>query len=76
MELWFILAIGAVFVISILIYVFLMLFYPEWVGITGKVALNAEASHREETETTNTEENSQNSTDQKVDAAKSENTPS
>lgn len=72
MELWFILAIGAVFLISILIYVFLMLFYPEWVGITGKVALNAEASHREE----NTEENSQNSSDQKVDTPKSENTPS
>lgn len=72
MELWFILAIGAVFLISILVYVFLMLFYPEWVGITGKVALSAEASHREE----NSEENSQNSADQKIDTTKSENTPS
>lgn len=48
MELWFILAALAVFAVSIIIYVLLMMFFPEWVGITGKVALQAEASHKEE----------------------------
>ena len=67
MELWFILAIVAIFAVSILVYVFLMLFFPEWVGITGKVALAAERSHRDE--------NSEESADQKVDAASSDKSP-
>ena len=51
MELWLILAVLAISVISMLVYFTLMVFYPEWVGITGKVALQAERSHVEERET-------------------------
>lgn len=50
MELWLILAVLAISVISMLVYFALMVFYPEWVGITGKVALAAERSHIEEAE--------------------------
>lgn len=50
MELWLILAVLAISVMSMLVYFALMVFYPEWVGITGKVALAAERSHVEETE--------------------------
>ena len=50
MELWLILAVIAISVMSMLVYFTLMVFYPEWVGITGKVALAAERSHVEETE--------------------------
>ncbi len=42
------LVIGGAIVISILsflAYAVLAFFFPEWVGITGKVALNAEQSH-------------------------------
>ncbi|MNJ93256.1 hypothetical protein D3C87_109350 [compost metagenome] len=49
MELWFILAVLTVSAFSIIVYVLLMMFFPEWVGITGKVALQAEASHRGDT---------------------------
>lgn len=48
MELWLILAVLAISVMSMLVYFTLMVFYPEWVGITGKVALDAERSHVEE----------------------------
>ena len=34
-------------IVSILIYGGLALFFPEWVGITGKVAKEAERSHEE-----------------------------
>ena len=34
-------------IFSFLAYAILAFFFPEWVGITGKVALNAEQSHRE-----------------------------
>lgn len=50
MELWLILAVLAISVISMLVYFTLMVFYPEWVGITGKVALQAERSHIEESD--------------------------
>ena len=46
MELWVILGGGAVFVAAVFVYVLLMVFLPEWVGITGKTALKAEESHR------------------------------
>ena len=46
MDTWIFLAAGGVFLISIFAYVCLMVFVPEWVGITGKVALQNEASHR------------------------------
>lgn len=42
-----VLIIGIVVGGAILAYVVLMIFYPEWVGITGKVALEAERSHKE-----------------------------
>ena len=48
MELWLILGVLAVSEISMLVYFTLMVFFPEWVGITGKVALAAERSHVEE----------------------------
>ena len=53
MELWLILAVLAISVMSMLVYFTLMVFFPEWVGITGKVALQAERSHIEEREKTN-----------------------
>lgn len=53
MELWLILAVLAISVISMLVYFTLMVFYPEWVGITGKVALAAERSHVEEEQNKN-----------------------
>ncbi|MGE5085182.1 MAG: hypothetical protein ACM3MG_02715 [Bacillota bacterium] len=34
-------------IFSFLAYAILAFFFPEWVGITGKVALDAEQSHRE-----------------------------
>jgi hypothetical protein len=45
--------IGAIVIslFSIMIYAILAIFYPEWVGITGKVARHAEESHQEGTET-------------------------
>lgn len=50
MELWFILSFLAVFFFSCLVYACLAIFYPEWVGITGKVALDAERSHAKDSE--------------------------
>lgn len=40
----------AIVVISVLAYAVLAVFFPEWVGITGKVALDAEQSHNEGTQ--------------------------
>ncbi len=54
MEFWFILAAGAVFLISFIAYAALALFFPEWVGITGKVALEAEKSHQSGSESKTT----------------------
>lgn len=49
------LGLGAILVIgSILVYVLLMIFLPEWVGITGKTALEQQKSHKGE-EPTNDE---------------------
>lgn len=45
MELWFIFVAGGLFVLTVMIYVLFMVFLPEWVGITGKKALEAEQSH-------------------------------
>lgn len=63
MEFWFILAAGAVFLLSFIAYAALALFFPEWVGITGKVALDAEQSHKSGSDTKTTswiEENKNN----------------
>ncbi|AZZ36923.1 hypothetical protein CIK05_09010 [Bdellovibrio sp. qaytius] len=35
----------AVFFAASLVYVILLVFLPEWVGVTGKVALDAEKAH-------------------------------
>lgn len=42
----------AVFFAATLIYVALLFFFPEWVGVTGKVALETEKSHRDDHEAT------------------------
>jgi hypothetical protein len=49
METGTLIVIGGVTVgfVTILIYGGLALFYPEWVGITGKVAIDAEKGHTE-----------------------------
>ncbi|MFS4457639.1 hypothetical protein [Bdellovibrio sp. HCB2-146] len=46
MEFWFIISATIVAVASVLVYATIAVFFPEWVGITGKVALNAEQSHQ------------------------------
>lgn len=46
MDTWVLIAAGAVFLLGIIVYVMFMIFLPEWVGISGKVAREAEASHR------------------------------
>jgi hypothetical protein len=40
---WFL--VGLVFFIAIFVYILFMVFLPEWVGITGKTALDNERSH-------------------------------
>lgn len=47
MEIWLAILILFVSLGSIGAYIFLMIYYPEWVGITGKVAVDAEKSHQE-----------------------------
>lgn len=47
MELWFVLGFLAVAGVSTIVYFSLMVFFPEWVGITGKIARRAEESHKE-----------------------------
>lgn len=42
---WVLIGAAAVFFLFMIIYVLFMIFLPEWVGITGKVALEAEKSH-------------------------------
>ncbi len=39
---------GGLLLGAVVVYVALMIFFPEWVGITGKVALNNEKSHQKE----------------------------
>lgn len=45
MELWLALSVAAVVITFLAAYVAVMLIWPEWVGITGKVALEAERAH-------------------------------
>ena len=45
MDTWIIFAAIGVVLGGIFVYVMFMIFLPEWVGITGKTALNAERSH-------------------------------
>ncbi len=37
---------AGVFLFAVVVYVLFMIFLPEWVGITGKKALEAERTHR------------------------------
>lgn len=46
-EAWIFGGIIIISIFSILVYGCLAVFFPEWVGITGKVALSAENSHKE-----------------------------
>ncbi|MNL22552.1 hypothetical protein D3C87_1439040 [compost metagenome] len=46
MEFWFIISATIVAIASVLVYATIAVFFPEWVGITGKVALDAEHSHQ------------------------------
>lgn len=54
MEMGTIIIIGgiAIGILSILVYAVIAIFFPEWVGITGKVAKSAEQSHTEGSEET------------------------
>lgn len=52
MDGWIIVGVVAVSLASIMIYMVLMFFFPEWVGITGSVAKKAIESHVEENEGT------------------------
>ncbi len=45
MEMWFAFLAGGLFLLAIMVYVLLMVFLPEWVGISGKKAIEAERSH-------------------------------
>lgn len=49
MEMGTIIIIGGITVgiLSIIVYAAIAIFFPEWVGITGKVARSAEESHEE-----------------------------
>ncbi len=55
MELWLVFAAIGVFVGGAAVYLAFMIFLPEWVGITGKAALEAEESHRGEAPKESTE---------------------
>lgn len=43
---WILIGAGGAFIFGVIAYVLMMYFFPEWVGITGKTALDAEKSHR------------------------------
>jgi hypothetical protein len=47
MELWLWMAAAGVVLGAIFIYLAFMIFLPEWVGITGKTAIENEKSHRD-----------------------------
>ncbi len=44
-------AIAVIFIGALMVYGVIMAFWPEWVGITGKTALDYEKSHTEGSET-------------------------
>lgn len=45
MDMTFVFLAGGIFFFGIMVYVAFMIFLPEWVGITGKKALEAERAH-------------------------------
>jgi len=44
---WVLIAVVAISILATLVYIAFLVFLPEWVGVTGKVALAAEKSHEE-----------------------------
>lgn len=50
MDMTFIFVAGGLFLLGIMVYLIFMIFLPEWVGITGKKALEAERSHAGDSE--------------------------
>jgi hypothetical protein len=46
METWMMLLVGGVFFGGLFVYLMFMIFLPEWVGITGKKAREAQDAHR------------------------------
>lgn len=38
---------GGIFTVTTFVFVAIAIFFPEWVGITGRVAKRIESSHRE-----------------------------
>ncbi len=52
MDMTFIFVAGGLFLLGIMVYLVFMIFLPEWVGITGKKALEAERSHAGDSEIT------------------------
>ena len=50
MELGIIAGIILIFIVSFMVYGAFMVFWPEWVGITGKTAKDYEQSHKEGSE--------------------------
>lgn len=46
MEIWIWIGAAGSVIGAIIVYVGVMIFFPEWVGITGKTALENEKSHR------------------------------
>ena len=50
MALGIVIGIVVIFIGSILVYGAFMVFWPEWVGITGKTARDYEKSHQEGTD--------------------------
>ncbi len=59
MEMWLVFAAIGVFLGGAAVYLAFMIFLPEWVGITGKTALDAEQSHRGDLPTPIDEESSE-----------------
>lgn len=50
MENWIIFGIVMLAIVSFMVYLVFMFFFPEWVGITGKVAKKAIESHGTDSE--------------------------
>lgn len=51
MELGILTGVVVIFVGAVLVYGVIMAFWPEWVGITGKTAIDYEKSHEEGSKT-------------------------
>ena len=56
---------GGVFLFGVVAYVMFMIFLPEWVGITGKKALEAQEAHRGDTQASSPGEQAKNKDEKK-----------